>query len=80
MKPPHTRLSRRQLDILEMVGRGISTIVIADIFREKQLVISRERTAIRKITGLDGPVQMAHYCLHHRLIKNNFATPKSKKE
>ena len=78
MKPPHSRLSRRQMDILEMVGRGLSTITIADIFREKQVAISRERTAIRKITGLDGPVQMAHYCLHHRLIKNIFSSKKEK--
>jgi len=78
MKPPHSRLSRRQLDILEMVGRGLSTIVIADIFREKQVAISKERTSIRKITGLDGPVQMAHYCLHHRLIKNIFSSKKEK--
>lgn len=65
-KPDEESLSQRQLEILKLVGQGLSNIEIAEkLFIGRTTVETHRKNMIRKL-GLQGPGELMRYALERK--------------
>lgn len=65
---PHSRLSRRELEIFQWIARGHTVKEIAVDLGLSDKTVATYLTRIREKTGISSHVEIARYALHHRLV------------
>lgn len=67
-KPPHERLSNRELQVLCMIGRGLRVRDIAAELHLSEKTVSTYRTRLLEKLELKTTAQLIRYALEHHLI------------
>ncbi len=62
----HTRLSKTQLKVLELISAGLSTIEIADRLGSKPKTIENHRSNIARKLGITGNNCVLRYAFTHK--------------
>jgi two-component system invasion response regulator UvrY len=68
-KPPHERLSDRELQVLCMIGKGKAVNQIAEELHVSANTVRTYRTRILEKIGVTGTSELIHYALIHRLTE-----------
>jgi two-component system, NarL family, invasion response regulator UvrY len=68
-KPPHERLSDRELQVLSMIGAGKSVNQVADEIHVSANTVRTYRTRILEKIGVRGTGELIHYAITHNLAE-----------
>jgi two-component system, NarL family, invasion response regulator UvrY len=68
-KPPHEKLSDRELQVLSMIGAGKSVNQVADEIHVSANTVRTYRTRILEKIGVKGTGELIHYAITHSIAE-----------
>jgi DNA-binding NarL/FixJ family response regulator len=68
-KPPHTRLSNRELEVLTLLSGGATVTAIARDLRLSAKTVSTHKSRLMQKLGLESGTDLVRYAMQHGLIR-----------
>jgi DNA-binding NarL/FixJ family response regulator len=65
---PPLKLSRREKEILDLIGHGLSNLEIANVLNISQRTVERHRTHLLEKTGSKNSIKLVIYAIKNNLI------------
>jgi two-component system invasion response regulator UvrY len=66
--PPHTLLSDREFQVLQLIVSGKSITAIAEALSLSVKTVSTHKTRIMEKMGITNQVELVRYAMHHGLL------------
>jgi DNA-binding NarL/FixJ family response regulator len=66
--PPHTKLSNREYEIVQLIASGLSNKEVASQLSLSPKTISSHRTRILEKLGVNNIPELMQYLIHHKLV------------